>query len=45
VLYRHGLVNRGRKRRAHAQGTTLSKPLQPNELWRALNSSTQKTLS
>jgi hypothetical protein len=30
------------QRRAHAQGTTLSKPLQPNELWRALDSSTQK---
>ena len=33
VLYRHGLVNRGRKRRFKAQGTTLSRPLRPNELW------------
>jgi putative transposase len=33
VLYRHGLVNRGRKRRYKAQGTTLSKPLLPNALW------------
>jgi putative transposase len=33
VLYRHGLVNRGRRRRFKAQGTTLSKPLRPNELW------------
>ena len=33
VLYRHGLVNRGRKRRHHAQGTTLSRPVAPNELW------------
>src|SRR3989449_3517277 len=33
VLDRHGLVNRGRKRRYKAQGTTLSKPLHPNELW------------
>ena len=30
VLDRHGLVSRGRKRRYKAQGTTLSKPLQPN---------------
>jgi putative transposase len=33
VLFRHGLVNRGRKRRHKAQGTTLSRPLTPNELW------------
>src|SRR2546421_6984670 len=33
VLYRHGLVNRGRKRRYKAQGTTLSKPVRPNDLW------------
>jgi putative transposase len=33
VLYRHCLVNRGRKRRHKAQGTTLSRPLSPNELW------------
>ena len=33
VLYRHGLVSRGRKRRYKAQGTTLSKPLLPNHLW------------
>jgi putative transposase len=29
VLYRHGLVNRGRRRRFKAQGTTLSRPLRP----------------
>ena len=33
VLYRHGLVNHGRKRRYKAQGTALSRPLVPNELW------------
>jgi putative transposase len=33
VLDRHGLVSRGRKRRYKAQGTTLSKPLHPNDLW------------
>jgi putative transposase len=33
VLYPHGLVNRGRKRRYKAEGTALSKPLTPNELW------------
>src|SRR5689334_3652960 len=33
VLHRHGLVNHGRKRRAKAQGTALSRPLAPNELW------------
>ena len=33
VLDRHGLVSRGRKRRYKAQGTTLSKPRLPNELW------------
>jgi putative transposase len=33
VLYRHDLVNRGRRRRFKAQGTSLSKPLRSNELW------------
>ena len=33
VLDRHGLVSRGRKRRHKAQGTSLSRPLLPNELW------------
>jgi putative transposase len=33
VLDRHGLVKRRRKRRYKAQGTTLSKPRQPNQLW------------
>ncbi len=33
VLYRHGLVHHGRKRRPKAQGTPLSRPLAPNELW------------
>jgi putative transposase len=33
VLDRHGLVSRGRKRRYRAQGTTLSKPVRPNDLW------------
>jgi putative transposase len=33
VLDRHGLVSRGRKRRYRAQGTTLSKPVLPNDLW------------
>jgi len=33
VLYRHDLVNRGRRRRFKAQGTTLSRPLRPSELW------------
>jgi putative transposase len=33
VLDRHGLVTRGRRARYHAEGTTLSKPTQPNELW------------
>ena len=33
VLYRHGLVNHGRKRRYKAQGTALSRPLAPNDLW------------
>jgi putative transposase len=33
VLFRHGLVHHGRKRRHKAQGTTLSRPLTPNELW------------
>jgi putative transposase len=33
VLDRHGLVSRGRQRRHRAEGTALSKPLAPNELW------------
>jgi len=33
VLDRHGLVSRGRKRRYKAQGTTLSRPRLPNDLW------------
>ena len=33
VLDRHGLVSRGRKRRHKAQGTPLSNPLRPNDLW------------
>jgi putative transposase len=33
VLDRHGLVKRRRRRRYRAQGTTLSKPRRPNDLW------------
>jgi putative transposase len=33
VLDRHGLVNRPRRRRYKAEGTALSCPLQPNDLW------------
>jgi putative transposase len=33
VLDRHGLVRRRRRRRHKAQGTALSRPRQPNELW------------
>ena len=33
VLDRHGLVSHGRKRRYRAQGTVLSRPLTPNDLW------------
>jgi putative transposase len=33
VLDRHGLVTRKRRRRHRAQGTKLSWPAQPNELW------------
>ena len=33
VLDRHGLVKRRTRRRNRAQGTTLSHPLQPNDLW------------
>jgi putative transposase len=33
VLYRHGLVNHRRKRRHKAEGTALSRPLHPNDLW------------
>jgi len=33
VLDRHGLVNRPRRRRYKAEGTPLSRPLAPNDLW------------
>jgi len=33
VLYRHGLVNHGRKRRHKPAGTPLSRPVAPNDLW------------
>ena len=33
VLDRHDLVTRGRKPRHHAQGTSLSRPIRPNDLW------------
>jgi putative transposase len=33
VLDRHGLVNHPRRRRYKAEGTALSHPLRPNELW------------
>jgi putative transposase len=33
VLDRHGLVSRGRRPRHKAEGTSLSKPTRPNELW------------
>jgi putative transposase len=33
VLDRHGLVTRGRRPRRHAEGTGLSTPTQPNDLW------------
>jgi putative transposase len=33
VLDRHGLVTRRKRRRYKAQGTTLSSPRQPNDLW------------
>jgi len=33
VLDRHGLVTRGRRRRYKAQGTTLTTPTDPNDLW------------
>jgi putative transposase len=33
TLDRHGLVNHGRNRRYRLQGTPLSKPLRPNDLW------------
>src|ERR1700727_1759918 len=33
VLDRHGLVQRRTRRRNRAQGTPLSRPAQPNELW------------
>jgi putative transposase len=33
VLDRHGLVTRGRRPRHKAEGTSLSEPSQPNELW------------
>ncbi len=33
VLDRHGLVTKRRRRRYRAEGTALSKPNQPNDLW------------
>jgi putative transposase len=33
VLDRNGLVSHGRERRYHAQGTSLSVPTSPNDLW------------
>ena len=33
VLDRHGMVKRRRRRRHKAQGTALSRPRRPNELW------------
>jgi putative transposase len=33
VLDRHGLVTRGRRRRYKAEGTRLSRPTRPNDLW------------
>jgi putative transposase len=33
VLHRHGLVNVYRPRQHKAHGTTLSRPVHPNELW------------
>ena len=33
VLDRQGLVSHGRKRRYKAQGTPLSRPVRPNDLW------------
>ena len=33
VLDRHGLVTRGRRARYHAEGTGLSTPTRPNDLW------------
>jgi putative transposase len=33
VLDRHGLVTRGRRRRVRLQGTALSQPTAPNDLW------------
>ncbi len=33
VLDRHGLVTRGRRPRYKAEGTSLSKPTRPNDLW------------
>src|ERR1700704_6142161 len=33
VLDRHGLVTRRRRRRYHPEGTALSRPTQPNDLW------------
>jgi putative transposase len=33
VLDRHGLVTRRRRRRHRPEGTALSQPLQPNDLW------------
>src|SRR5688572_27247367 len=33
VLDRHGLVTRRRRRKHRAEGTSLSRPDQPNDLW------------
>ena len=33
ILDRHGLVRRRGRARRHAQGTTLSRPASPNDLW------------
>ena len=33
VLDRHGLVSRHKRRRYKAEGTTLSNPARPNQLW------------
>jgi putative transposase len=33
ILDRHGLVSHGRRRRPRLEGTPLSRPLQPNDLW------------
>jgi hypothetical protein len=47
VLDRHNLVTRGRDPRYHAEGTTLSRPTEPNDLWcaSALSASSLAILS